>query len=256
MAFTERFAILNDMPLFWDPEALAHGAHAVRFYPELPSRFAVVPRRGAAGEVTWFEAKPGYVLHWINAYEDGDEIVLDGYAQDPKRGTRTEGPPGLAPFQMLDINAVGAHAYRWRFNLRTGAVTEGPLEDGISEFGMINPRHAGKPYRYTWAATAKPGWFLFDGLVRLDVETGQREEYRFPDGVYASESPMAPRPDIGAEDDGYVVTFVTDMNSDTSSCLVFAAHDITAGPVAEVLLPQRICVGTHSYWAGKDQLTG
>jgi carotenoid cleavage dioxygenase len=258
MAFTERYAILNDLPLFWDPEALAHGAHAVRFFQDLPSRFGIVPRRG--DEVMWFEAAPTYVLHWINAFEDGDEVVLDGYAQDPRRGTRTAGLPGsLAPFTMLDIHAVGAHAYRWRFNLKTGQVKEGPLEDGISEFGMINPRVAGKPYRYTWAMTTKPGWFLFNGIARLDVETGERQEYKFPDGVYASESPMAPRRESQegkgqGEDDGYVLTFTSDMNTDTSACQVFAAADIAAGPIASIALPQRICVGTHSYWADKRLL--
>jgi carotenoid cleavage dioxygenase len=255
MAFTTNYAVLNDLPMFWDPQALESGAHAVRFFPELGSRFGIVPRRGRADEVVWFQAEPTYVLHWINAYEDGDEIVLDGYAQDPRRGVRTPDlPDSLTPFAMLDINAIGAHAYRWRFNLKTGAVKEGPLEDGISEFGMINPSYAGKPYRYTWAATAKAGWFLFDGLIRLDVETGERQEYKFPDGVYASESPMAPRLGSRAEDDGYLVTFTTDMNNDSSACLVFAADDIAAGPIASVRLPQRICVGTHSYWAGADQL--
>lgn len=251
MAFTENFAILNDLPLFWDPEALKHGAHAVRFFHELPSRFAIIPRRGNPEDVIWFEAKPTYVLHWINAYEEGDEVILDGYSQDPRRGKRTPGiPDSLAPFEMLDINAIGAHAYRWRLNLKTGAVKEGPLEDGISEFGMINPSHAGRPYEYTWAATAKPGWFLFDGLVRLNVQTGERQEYRFPDGVYTSESPMAPKVGSTNESDGYIVTFTTDMTKDKSECLIFDAQDITVGPVASVALPQRICVGTHSYWAG------
>lgn len=255
MAFTTNYAILNDLPLFWDPKALEAGAHAVRFFPELGSRFGIVPRRGQPHEVVWFQAEPTYVLHWINAFESGDEIVLDGYAQDPRRGVRTPDlPDSLKPFAILDINAIGAHAYRWRFNLRTGAVTEGPLEDGISEFGMINPEYAGKPYRYTWAMTAKPGWFLFDGLTRLDVETGQRQVYKFPEGVYASESPMAPRVGSRAEDDGYIVTFTTDMNNNSSDCVVFAANDISAGPIASLSLPQRICVGTHSYWAGADRL--
>ncbi len=255
MAFTTNYAVLNDLPLFWDPQALESGAHVVRFFPELGSRFGIVPRRGQADEVVWFQAEPTYVLHWINAYEQGDEIVLDGYAQDPRRSVRTPNlPDSLTPFAMLDINAIGAHAYRWRFNLKTGAVKEGPLEDDISEFGMINPSYAGKPYRYTWAMTAKPGWFLFDGLIRLDVETGERQDYRFPEGVYASESPMAPRLGSQAEDDGYVVSFTTDMNNDSSACLVFAAEDISAGPIASLSLPQRICVGTHSYWAGADQL--
>ena len=70
-----------------------------------------------------------------------------------------------------------------------------------------------------------------------------------PDGVFLSESPMAPRQGSTAEDDGYVVTFITDTNEDASSCWIFDAADITPGPIAKVKLPRRICVGTHSYWA-------
>ena len=35
--------------------------------------------RGTASEVRWFEGSPTYVLHFLNAYEEGDEIVMDGY---------------------------------------------------------------------------------------------------------------------------------------------------------------------------------
>ena len=42
MIFTKNFTILNDFPLFWDPELLKKGLHVVRFFPELPSRFAIV----------------------------------------------------------------------------------------------------------------------------------------------------------------------------------------------------------------------
>ncbi len=251
MAFTTIYAILNDLPLFWDAAALKQGAYAVRFH-ELPSRFAIVPRRGQPESIVWFEAKPAYVLHWINAYEEGDEIVLDGYRQDPEKGSPTKGLPDvLKHFSFLDINFVGAHAYRWRFNMKTGAVIEGPLEDALSEFGMINPSVAGKPYQYSWAMTTKPGWFLFDGLVRLDARTGQRQQYKFPDGVFASESPMAPSQQGKNEDDGYVLTYTTDMNTNSSQCQIFDARNIEIGPIAKVILPQRICIGTHSYWAGK-----
>ena len=50
-------------------------------------------------------------------------------------------PDGLKPFAILDINAIGAHAYRWRFNMKTGTVTEGPL--GIRAFGIWHD----KPWR-------------------------------------------------------------------------------------------------------------
>ena len=36
-----------------------------------PSRAGVVARHG--GPVKWFEASPTFVLHFLNAYEDGDE---------------------------------------------------------------------------------------------------------------------------------------------------------------------------------------
>jgi carotenoid cleavage dioxygenase-like enzyme len=42
--------------------------------------------------------------------------------------------------------------------------------------------------------TTKPGWFLFDGVVKVDLETGVEERYEFGDGVFGSETPMAPWP--------------------------------------------------------------
>jgi carotenoid cleavage dioxygenase len=252
MAFTDNYAILNDFPLYWDPEALRAGAHAVRFFADQPSRFGIIPRRGGSDEVRWFEAKPTFVLHWINAYEDGDEVVLDGFFEENPNPKLTIDPNDKrSMFRMLDMHVIGAKPYRWRFNLRTGATREEYLDDAVSEFGMINPAHGGKPYRYVWAVTLKPGWFLMDGLIRLDVQTGEKQLYQLPDGVFLSESPMAPRVGSTAEDDGYVVTFVTDMNTDSSSAMIFDAADIEQGPVAQVQLPERICVGTNSCWSDK-----
>ena len=88
MAYTEHFAILNDFPLHWDPELLKEGKHVVRFFKDQPSRFAIIPRRGQSSEIRWFEANPTFVLHFTNAYEDGDEIVLDGFYQgEPEPAT-------------------------------------------------------------------------------------------------------------------------------------------------------------------------
>src|SRR4029079_2752160 len=84
MAFTRNYAIFNDLPLFWMPELLERNIHLPRFHKHLPSRFAIVPRRGETSDIRWFEANPTYVLHFVNAFEDGDEVVLDGfYEGDP-----------------------------------------------------------------------------------------------------------------------------------------------------------------------------
>ena len=263
MAFTENYATLNDFPLFWDPELLERNAHIARFHRDMPSRFAVIPRRGQSADIQWFEAEPTFVLHFTNAYEEGDEIVLDGFFQgDPEPADNGMGnnPPqaGGAPrqraFRFLALDRMQARLHRWRFNLVTGAVREEQMSDSITEFGMINAGYAGGEYRYAYAATGKPSWFLFDGLVKHDLQTGAEQRFAFDDGVYGSETAMAPRVGGTAEDDGYLVTLTTDMNADASYCLVFDAARVADGPVCKLALPERISSGTHSTWAPGSQL--
>ena len=260
MTFTPNYAILNDFPLFWDPDLLARGVHAPRFFRELPSRFAVIPRRGSSAEVRWFEAEPTFVLHFANAYEDGDEIVLDGFFQGSPEPADTGDGAGLGEkyhraFRFLALDRMQTRLHRWRLNLVTGATTEEQLTDSITEFGMINGGYAGRPYRYTYASTGKPGWFLFDGLVRHDVGTGTEERYVYGDGVFGSETAMAPRVGSTGEDDGYLVTLTTDMVADASFCLVFDAARLSDGPVCKLRLPERVSSGTHSTWASGAELT-
>jgi len=256
MAFTERFAILNDCPLFWDPAALAKGVHANRFFPELPTRFAIVPRRGRTDEIRWFEAAPTFVLHWINAFEEGDEVVLDGFFQHDPAPKLPEGASLHDKlFRFLDIHALRARPHRWRFDLRTGKTREEPLSDRVMEFGKIDPRRAGRPHRYAYNVTGVPGAFLFDGLVKHDLATGREEAYAFGPGVYGSETVMAPRLGSASEDDGYLLSFVSDLPNDRSECWIFSAQAVGDGPIARVSLPERISSGTHACWAPAEALS-
>lgn len=251
MAFSEHYAILNDFPLFWDPALLKEGKHVVKFHPEMPSRFAVIPRRGQSADIRWFEAAPTFVLHWLNAYEEGDEIVLDGYFQDEPEPRNFDGAPAGYERMMsyLDQYKMGTHLHRWRFNLRTGATTERRLDDRVLEFGMFNQRHAGRPYRYAYSAVQVPGWFLFHGYVKHDLHTGQSWQIQLPEGQYASEAPFAPRVGARDEDDGYLVTFVTDEKAQRSEAVLIDCKRFDEGPVCRIALPHKLCSGTHSCWA-------
>ncbi|MEO6771933.1 MAG: carotenoid oxygenase family protein [Kofleriaceae bacterium] len=252
MAFTEHYAILNDFPLAWDAELLGKGIYRPKLH-DLPTRFGVVPRRG--GEVRWFEAAPTYVLHFINAYEDRDTIVLDGYFQaDPLPRPDPADGPYAALKKMVDVHAMQARPHRWRLDLRSGTTTEERLFDDISEFPSIHFGKPGRRHRYAWSMTAPVGWFLFDGIVRYDLDSGATQRYQFPEHVYASEAPMAPRPGGTAEDDGWLITFTTDAKHDRSECQIFAAAHVDAGPIARVALPARIASGTHACWAPGDSL--
>jgi carotenoid cleavage dioxygenase len=253
MAFTENYAILNDLPLFWDADALQLNAHVVRMHRGLPSRFAIVPRRGG-GEIRWFNAAPTFVLHWTNAYEDGDEIVLDGYFQsNPEPGKFENAPRGYEHMMgHLDEHTFQSRLHRWRFNLTTGETLEETLDPRILEFGAINQRFAGRRYRYVYSTTAKPGWFLFTGFVKHDLDTRTSQEYALDPGRYGSEAPFAPRLGATEEDDGYLVSFIIDENAGTSECVLIDAQRIGEGPVVRIALPHKICSGTHACWADRS----
>jgi carotenoid cleavage dioxygenase len=159
-------------------------------------------------------------------------------------------------FRFLAADTIQARLHRWRMNLVTGQTHEEDLSDSCTEFGTINSRFGGRPYRYNYAATNEPGWFLFNGLVKHDTLTGREEQYQFSPGVFCSEVGVAPRVGGTEEDDAYLVTLTVDMNRDLSECVVFRADDVGRGPIARAQLPERIASGTHSCWAPGESIKG
>jgi carotenoid cleavage dioxygenase len=57
--------------------------------------------------------------------------------------------------------------------------------------------------------------------------------------------PMGPD---SAEDDGWLITSVIDMPTDTSEVLIFHAQDLAGGPVAKTHIPDRHNTGFHGNW--------
>lgn len=258
MIFSRNWSILNDLPVHWDEKLIEQrNIHAVRLHENKPSRFALVPRHGTTDQIRWFDAAPTYVLHWLNAYEEGDEVIVDGYFQEnPTPSPERHAEHGEYAHMMayLDQHTMGTRLHRWRFNLADGTTKEERLDDRCVEFGMINQKYAGRKYRYVYSTLAKPGWFLFNGFVKHDLETGEGIELRLPEGVYASEAPFAPR--IGAvdEDDGYLISFTIDENRGTSECIIIDAKNVAAGPICRIALPHKISSGTHAHWVDRATL--
>ena len=256
MAFTKNYSILVDLPLFWDPELLKDNHHHARFFDNMPTRFGIIPRYGNQDDVVWFDAAPTYVLHWMNAYEEGDEVVLEGYFQDNPSPEPLPGMPRAVGQLManIDQHSFQSKLHRWRFNLKTGETTEEHLDDRILEFGSFNQQYAGSKTRYLYSTWTKPGWFLFSGIVKHDFESGESWSLPFGEERYGSEAPFAPRVNAKDEDDGYLVSFITDMKENRSECILVDAKDIEAGPVCRIILPHRICSGTHATWASGESI--
>ena len=250
MGMTQHYCIIHDLPMFFDQEGLKKGQHRLKFHRDVPARFGVIPRMGSNADVRWFEAQPCYLLHLSNSYETGDEIVMEGCIQTNPIPEISHLPrEGYARMiALLDMHQQETRMHRWRFNLKTGETKEEDLDDEVTEFPMVNGRYKGRPYRYSYNAYATPGFWLLDGLKKFDLQTGKHQSWRAPKGCYASETPFAPRDNATAEDDGYLVTFLTNTETQRGECAVFDARDITQGPICRIILPGHVPMGAHAYW--------
>ncbi len=254
MAITDHYSILMDLPLVADPAAARQGRLKLTFDRETPSRFGIIARRGT--EVRWFTAEPCYIYHVVNAWEQDTaghpQIVMDVCrVTHPEPLPTRPGPLG----RLLGYLRLDARLYRYVFDLGSGTTTETQLDDANTEFPSIDARRCGRPTRYAYTThIADTETVRFDGLLRYDRLTGQRQEHFFGPGRFGSEAPFAPRTGGTAEDDGYLVSFVTDERDGRSEVQVLNASDLSAGPVARVLLPQRVPLGFHATWVRSDQL--
>ncbi len=261
IGFTTNYAVLHDLPFFHDLDVLhKHKVRVLTFHRDIPTRFGVLPRRGAGGDIRWFECEPCYILHVSNCWEEGDWVVMDGCRSTNPMPDSQPGDGELA--SMLAYMRLEANAYRWRFNLVTGEVREGDVDDLNTEFNKSNPIFHGVKSRYSYhqriPLLEEGGHTLrFTGLVKYDNDTGERAQWHYGAGVFGSEAVFAPKPNAdrhSPEDDGYVITLITDSADWSSHCLVFDAGDIEAGPRARIALPQRVPSGFHASWTPGEQL--
>jgi carotenoid cleavage dioxygenase len=119
----------------------------------------------------------------------------------------------------------------------------------------MNNQRLGRPTRHSYnPRVAREPALLFDGFVKYDTEAGTSTEHTYGPGRYGGETVFAPRVGAQAEDDGYVLTFVTDSADGASEVVVIDAQRVEDGPIARVEIPHRVPIGYHTWWVGADDL--
>jgi len=247
IAITEKHTIFLDLPMLWDTSAVSKGKRKVAFDTELPSRFGVLPRHAEGSEVRWFELPPSYIYHTINAYEDGDEIVM--YAcriENPIPTLPPDQDPGVPRLYFLRLEP---YLTRYRFNMTTGEAREEKLDDVMSEFPRMNDDRLGAKARYSYNPRVAPQpTLLFDAVMKYDLESGAKTVHEYGDGRFGDEPVFVPRPGGTDEDDGWLVTMVRTPADDKHEIEVWPAQDMAAEPIARVQIPRHVPVGFHAAW--------
>ncbi len=249
IAITPNYSILLDMSMMWDPDLLAKGRIRNGFFRDKPTRLGVIPRYGSTADVRWFDAEPFFMYHTINAWEDGDEIVLTGcridnpLLGDPLNPHTDRIVPSIATLRLEP------HLHEWRMQLSSGIVKEERLDETMGEFPTMDDRSLGRPTRLSYMPRmAQAEALLFDGVMVYDDDTIV-QEYSYPAGWFGGEVTFAARTGASMrEDDGYLVTFVAEEATGASEAYVFDASRVAGGPVARLPIPQRVPTGYHTEW--------
>jgi carotenoid cleavage dioxygenase-like enzyme len=252
MAITENYSILMDLPLYWN-----EGRHGLHYFKDRPSRFAVIPRHGKQKDIQWFDASACYMYHTVNAYEEDGKIIMDGCRQPDPIMPRQPGD-GVVERMKSAGTWNNVKLYRWTFNLTTGETTEEQLDDTNVEFPMINADWVlGKKYRYSYSTLMPTDAMInYSGIFKFNHVTREKEIYEFPAGSCGSETPFAPADNAKNEDDGYLISFLTDNETGNSEAVIFDARKISAGPVCRLKIPERVPVGFHACWVSSDKAVG
>ena len=259
MAVTEHYSILHDLPLFHNHEALKLGRHKIEFHPEMKTRFGVIPRHGDADTLRWFEFTPCFLYHTVNAWEDGDWIVMVGCRYMPV--LRADGSTD-AERTARDVAELVQHArlWRWRMNLRTGATDEQPLDlEHNVEFPGYNAALTGRPTRYGYLCDQREDRVLqWTGLRKYDLATGAVLSAWSEDAEHSwySEPWFAAADGSQAEDHGYLIAFHWHDGLKRQTLEVFDARDLGLGPIAQLLIPRHIPTGFHGCWIAASRIEG
>jgi carotenoid cleavage oxygenase len=201
--------------------------------PKHPARVGVMPRDGSNADVRWFEVEPCYVFHPMNAYDDGDTIVLD-VVRHPKMFDRNQIGPSEGP-ATLD---------RWSIDLADGKVRESRFDDRGQEFPRVDERLIGKRHRYGYAPT---GEVVFGNtLLKHDFLRNSTQSRCFGAEKAVGEFIFHPSSPDAAEDDGVVLGYVYDRSTDRSELAILDAQTLQS--IASIKLPHRVPAGCCGSW--------
>jgi carotenoid cleavage dioxygenase-like enzyme len=240
-AITRHHVVLAEFPLVVTPAAIPlSGRPFIRNYrwrPGLGTRFRVLDL--ATGRTLGTcQGEPFFAFHHVNAYERGDEIILDVCGYDDASII-----DALYLDRLRADDAGLPHALVRRYRLRPGrdAVRE-PLPEISLELPRIDyGRCNGAPYRYAYGVASDRAGGFPDQIVRADLQDGAAARWREP-GTYPGEPVFVPAPG-GQEDSGILLSVVLDPGEGTSFLLALDAA--TLGEIARATVPHHIPFGFH-----------
>lgn len=236
---TKNYVIIFDCPLVLDINQLMSGGSVIKWRPELGGRIGIISRNGE--KIQWFETEPFFVFHFANAYENGNELIIDY--------VRYENGDFLTG--NMEEREISPLLYRTAINLHSGMIKHIPLDDRVVEFPRIREDCDTMSHQFIYTPTRTADMAAsqgFNAIIKYDVKNQSSQIYEFGQHTQVGEPVFAPIKAQHSEDSGYLMLYVYDAISEKSEFVILDAKNFSDSPLARIQIPRRIPSGFHGSW--------
>lgn len=246
MAITPNYCIFFQNPVTVNPLPFLLGLRGIgqclKFLPNKSTQIILIPRDGSKG-VKILETKPCFVFHHANAWEKNGKIYIDSICYESFSQIDLGDD-----FRDIDFDSISeGQLCRFKINLSENNVEHKLLESRCCEFPTLNPNNVGEAYRYLFIGVAdKPsGNAPLQGILKIDLQTGERQIFSVAPRGFAGEPLFVPFPNGVNEDDGWLLMLMYDAAEHRSDVIILDARDLNKKPLARLHLKHHIPYGLH-----------
>ncbi len=250
-AITPNWAVFLQNSISFNPIPFILGkkgaAQCLSSKPSEQSKLWIIPRESGqfkGKEAKTFNAPPGFVFHHLNAWEEGEEIVLDSiyYADFPSIGPEQD-------FRLINFDLIPeGQLKRCRINISNNTMRTEVISKQCCEFAMVNPSLVGMKASYGWMATSecKQGNGPLQAIKKIDFNTGKELLWSAAPKGFLGEPLMVKSQLAKSEDDGWVIVLVWNSVRRATDLVILNAKTLILQATIE--MPIGVPYGLHGSW--------
>ncbi|MBN1240863.1 MAG: carotenoid oxygenase family protein [Gammaproteobacteria bacterium] len=252
-AVTKEHIVLPFMPITADLKRIEAGGPHWIWEPERESCIGIMPRDGSVEDIRWFRRPSCSVFHFMNAFTDGNKVVVDAcYSKVNPFPFITE--ESKLPYDPRELEGA---LTRWTFDLSKPGETFD--EDRVGPGGdmpRVADRYLMKEHEIAYYAIVDPtlGPLYvhgpvgagFNTLVRIEPGNGRTTTFTMGP-THAFSEPIHIASKLPGHE-GYLALVVDDHERYLSEAVLLEAERIDKGPIARIKLPMRLRPQVHGNW--------
>lgn len=243
-ALTQKYVVVFDLPVTFSFKSLLKGNPLpYAWNNKHNARIGLLPRDADdASAIRWVDVEPCFSFHVCNAFDQPNgDTVIDLVVHERMFHRSVNGPE--TEFDKVKFE-------RWTIAALHNSVTRRVISDTPQEFPRMDERLTSQPYQYAYSITT--GGALDQAnenqLLRHDVNTGEVTTHAYGFDKFTSEVVFVPKSPTSTEADGWLISYVHDLNCGESQVVILDSQKLGQAPQAVIHLGAHVPMGFHASW--------